>query len=189
MTTTDNEIILDVFELKNYKPVLKYRIVVYDKIIMSVNNSGIKNGVSKVINEAVKEEFEISELTKIEKLDYGNTLTHRFEIKKLGWKNLFLYLTDKELIKLGFKEKPKSFWENLVDFSLNGVWLWLGRIAVVTTLVTGIILIFQFLSNSCKPQVSIKSEEKIIHQPDSKIISKDTFNISKNDSLLNNLND
>lgn len=186
-STNDNKINLEVFELKNHKPVLKYRIVVYDKIILSINNSDIKNGVSKVINEVVKEELKISELTKIEELDYGNSLTHSFEIIKLGWKNLFLNLTDNDLIKLGFKERPKTFWQKLIDFSINEVWIWLERIGFVLAIPLAII-VFRQCSNDAKNQKLKPRQEMQPSQTNSKIDSKDTINIIS-DSLINNLKD
>ena len=175
-STNDNEITLEVFELKNYKPVLKYRIMVYDKIIMSVNNFGIKNGVSKVINEVVKEELVISELTKIEKLDFGNSLTHKFEIRKLGWKNLFLNLTDKELIKLGFKEKPKTFWKKLKKVHKTIIWIAGG----ILLLLSIILALFQTSEYVQKLKTNKESNSK------QELPIKTDNNISETDSLTNN---
>lgn len=183
-----NSIRLDVYELKNYKPVLNYRINVSDKIILSVDNNDIPpRGATKCVNEPIKEYLEITPLTPIENLDYGSQLTHRFQIKKLGWKDLFLNLTDNDLIKLGFKVKPKTFWQKLFDFSLNGVWLWLERIGFVLAIATGIIGLFQFLSNSCQQQVATKPLEKLTNQIDSKTNSTDSTYISKTDSLTKKL--
>ncbi len=142
---------LNVYELKNYKPVLIYRINVLDKIILSIDNKDlVHSGAYLVIDETIKEYLEITPLTPIENLDYGSQLTHKFQIKKLGWNNLYLNLTDKDLINLGFKEKPKTFWGKLFDFSLNGFWLWLERIGFLIAIMTGIIGLFQFLSNRCQ---------------------------------------
>lgn len=178
-STNDNEISLEVFELKNHKPVLKYRIVVYDKIIMSLNNFGIKNGVSKVINEVVKEELIISELTKIEKLDFDNSLTHRFEIRKLGWKNLFLNLTDKELIKLGFKEKPKTFWKKLKKVHKTIIWI-AGGILLLLSIILALFQTSEYLQKLKTNKESNSKQELPI---------KNDNNISEIDSLTNNLKD
>lgn len=178
-STNDNEIILEVFELKKHIPVLKYRIVVYDKIIISVNNSGIKNGVSKVINEEVKEELIISELTKIEKLNIGNSLTHRFEIRKLGWKNLFLNLSEKELIKLGFKEKPKTFWKRLKKVHKTIIWIAGGTLLLLSI----IIALFQTFEYLQKLKTNKESNSK------QEVPIRNENNISETDSLNNNLKD
>jgi len=123
---------LDVYELKNYKPVLNYRINVSDKIILSVDNNDIPpRGATKCVNEPIKEYLEITPLTPIENLDFGNQLTHRFQIKKLGWKNLFLNLTDNDLIELGFKEKKR------LKIKINETQRWFIGICVVIIIAIG----------------------------------------------------
>jgi hypothetical protein len=90
-------------------------------------------------------------------------------------------------IELGLIEKPKSFLRKLIDFSLGGAWIWLGRIAILTTIATGIILLFQFLSNIQKQKSESIPKEKIINQLDSKTNSIDSTCISKTDSLPKSL--
>lgn len=182
-----NFIRLDVYELKDYKPVLNYRINVSAKIILSVDNNDIPpRGATKCVNEPIKEYLEITPLTPIENLDYGSQLTHRFQIKKLGWKNLFLNLTDNDLIKLVFKEKPKTFWQKLIDFSVNGVWTWLERIGFVLAIPLAII-VFRQCSNDAKNQKLKPQQEMQSSQTNSKIDSKDTINILKTDTLTKKL--
>lgn len=181
-----SKIRLDVFELVNRHPILNYRISVVDKVIISIDNKDItQKGASKVIDLLVREKLDISELTDNEKLDFGNQLTHKFKIKNFGKNHLFLNLTDNDLIKLGFKEKPKTRWQKLIDFSLNGFWLWLGRIGTVTTIAGA-----PFLLNLCSENKDTKNKDRAAEiqpsQTNSKINSKDTINVYKTDSLLKN---
>ena len=140
-----DKVILDVFEIINHKPVFKYKINVADKFIILLSNNYVpQTGVSKCINESVREKLVLSELTDIEKFDFKGQLTHKFQINSLAWKNLYLNLTDNELVKLGFKEKPKSLWRKLIDFSVNDFWIWIERIGFVIAIMGS-----PFLLNLC----------------------------------------
>ena len=78
--------------------------------------------------------------------DFEGKISHKINLEYPYDKdNLYVFITDEQLIELGFKEKPKTFWQKLIDFSLNGFWLWLERIGFVIVIVTGIIGLFQIL--------------------------------------------
>jgi hypothetical protein len=181
-----SKIILDVFEIVNYNPVLKYKISVIAKFIILVSNNDVpRTGVCFVVDKHVREKLVLYELTDIEKFDFGSQLTHKFKIKSFGKNYLFLKLTDDDLIKLGFIEKPKSFWEKLIDFSVNGVWIWLERIGFVLTIPLAII-VFRQCSFDAKNQKLKLQQETQSNQIDSIINSKDSINISETDSSLKN---
>jgi hypothetical protein len=183
-----NFIRLDVYELKNYKPVVNYRINVSDKIILSVDNNDIPpRGATKCFNEPIKEYLEITPLTPIENLDYGSQLTHRFQIKKLGWKNLFLNLTDNDLIKLGFKEKPKR-----LRVKLNETQRWFIGICVIIAIAIGN-WYFDFLptkEKSYKRSDMPQSQERRKTPVQDTLLESnrvDSTNILKTDSLTKKL--
>lgn len=115
---------------------------------------------------------------------FNGIISHKINLKyPYDKENLYTFITDEQLIKLGFKDKPKSFWQRLFDFSLNGFWQWLERISVVLTIATGLILLFPFLSNNCQRQGAKEPQETKVNQTDSKINSTDSTNILKYDSL------
>lgn len=90
--------------------------------------------------------------------------------------------------KILSKEIPMTFLQKLIDFSLNGVWLWLERIGfVLTILLAG--AAFRQCSIDSKNQKLKQQQEMKPSQIDSKIDSKDTINVSKNDSLIKKLNE
>lgn len=185
-----NEIILDVFELKNNKPILKFKVLVYGGIIISVNNTGIINGITKVINEVVNEILEISELTKIEKLEYSSQLTHSFEIKKLGYKNLFLNLTEKDLIELGFKEIPErkkiTHKIKLAGIKIMAGVVFLAALTTVVFNVMGVIQIFPSIIKNTKQNPSEVPEVKDQPVKESFNSQKDSIFYQETDSLSNN---
>jgi hypothetical protein len=127
---------LDVFELVNRQPILNYRISVVDKIIASVDNKDVpKKGVYKAIDAPVIEKLVLCNLTDIEKFEFGSQLTHKFQIKKLGWKNLYINLTSNDLIKLGFIE-PKQ-----VIGKYEKLWIWIKKFHKAILWVLGGILL------------------------------------------------
>lgn len=181
-----SKIRLDVFEIVNRQPILNYRISVVDRVIISIDNKEINTkSVSKIIDLLVRENLEIFELPDDEKLGFGNQMTHKFKIKSFGKIFLFLNLTDNDLIKLGFKEKPKTRLQKLIDFSLNGFWLWLERIGYLLAIPLAIIA-FRQCSIDSKNQ-KLKSQQEIKpSQTNSRTNSTDTTYILKTDSLTKN---
>lgn len=181
-------VILDVFELED-KPILKYRINVFDKFVILISNKDVpQTGVSKYVHKQVNERLILHELTVENKAVLGIPLTHKFHLKQFSNQYLFLNLTNKDLINLGFKEKPKTFWQKLVDFNMNGFWRWLERIGFVIVVVTGLWGLFQFLSKSCKQQESTKPQEVTINQTNPKRESVNSLYVSKTDSLTKQIN-
>lgn len=184
-TKNYNEIILDVFELKNYQPILKYRIIVHNGIIMTINNTGIKNNiVSSVIDEMIQEYFDPEEIGNLEKQKIKGQVNYKFKITKWSKKNYYyLKLSNRQQVRLGLK---KSFLHKLVDFKFNGFWTWLGRVQIMLTII-GVPTVVHLCSDNKDKNKELLRQETQDYQQVPKRVPRDSVNISEADSLSNNL--
>jgi hypothetical protein len=174
-TDNSNTIRLDVYELKDYKPVLTYRINVFDKIITSVDNNDVpKKGAYKSIDMPVVEKLVLYDFTDIEKFKHGSQLTHKFKIKSFGKKFLYLNLTDNDLVKLGFMEKPP-----IIIFKLNENKRWIIGLLVMAMI--GIAAII--FNNSKGSKASDTKDTKQIQQEEKTKYSMNKSEFSQSDSL------
>ena len=182
MSNESDELIFDVFDVINHKPVLKYKMTVMDGIIMSINNEDEITGVRKIIKEDIIEELFILELTKIEKLGIKGELTYKFQIKKYGKEYLYLNLTDIDLINLGFIEpkqvvgKSEKFWIWIKKFHKTILWVLAGILLVLSTNKA----IFENL-DILKKYLNPKESNQTINKQ-----NIDDNTVSKNDSLSKN---
>lgn len=170
-------VILDVFEMVDYKPVFKYKINVLDKFVILVSNNDVpQTGVSKCINKQVNERLILYELTDDDKSVLGIPLTHKFHLKQFSNQYLFLNLTNRDLINLGFKESKINIrtWLTFIKkFHKTLVWVLAGILMLLSIIVAGL-EIYDHLNKQSNPKES--------NQPINKQ-NIDDDNVSKTDSL------
>lgn len=177
---------LEVFELIDKEPVLKYKMIVENGIILAIWNKGIEGQRGKLIEKIdVKKYFSARPIDPIELLDISGQLNYKFDINKLGWRNLYLNLSKNDQIILGLIEKPKSFWIKLIDFSVRFYRLFLSVIGIAA-LVLGVItdgfgLLDRKKENQQTKEHTTKTDTSLIL--DRFINSRDSTDISYNDSL------
>lgn len=170
-------LIFNVFEIVDYKPVFKYKINVLNKFVIRISNDNVPTtGASKVINKQINERLIIQELTKDEKSNLSIPLTHKFHLKQLSKYKLFLNLSNRDLVKLGFKESRiniKNLWVFIKKFHKTLLWVLTGILLLLSIIVAGL-EIYDRLNKSTNQNESIQSTEKQ---------NTHDNNISKTDSL------
>lgn len=198
-----SKIIIDVFEIKNHKPILTYKISVVDKFIILVSNKDVpQTGSRFVIDNQVREKFVIDDLNDNEKFDFGSQLTHKFKIKSFGKNYLFLNLTDIDLINLGFKEntsiivptitpvkhKPTNFIEKPTKNKKWSKGEIIGLIGIILG-VPGFIIALPSLKTIYDQLIENKlNKEQKLHpienkQSEQSYFVKDSINAEKSDTL------
>lgn len=123
---------LEVFEIEDKTPVLRYKMIVENGILISIWNKGLIGQVGMLFENIIVEEYlYLHSIDPLELLNIDGTVNYKFEINTLGWKNLYLNLSTKDQFKLGLIEKTKFFRKGLKKTHKIILWILLGIITLL----------------------------------------------------------